>query len=122
MTPSAQAPNFGPYNILQCRSGQIASFSLNASIFKDGLVVAMDFYPYSGESAIQTIFSIRNTATGFISLRVDYHRTLGTLNILVTSIGTASYLLDETTTPLIPIISGKIIKSFGAFSVTKHNR
>lgn len=71
-SPSEEAPNFGPYGSLQCRAGQIASFPLNAAISNDGLVVAMDIFLYSGGTSTQTIFSIRNTATNYISLRFDY--------------------------------------------------
>ncbi len=107
---SSQDPIFGPYNILMCRSEQIASFPLNASISQDGLVVAFDFYPYSDGLATQTIFSIRDTGTNFISLRLDYLLSSGTLNIWRSpATGSPRYLLDETITSMISISSGKLL-------------
>ena len=41
---------------------------MNGAISTKGLVAAMHLYPHSGGPALQTIFSIRNTATGFVSL------------------------------------------------------
>ena len=107
---SSQDPTFGPYNILMCRSGQIASFPLNTSISQDGLVVAFDFFPYSGGLATQTIFSIRDTATNFISLRLDYILSSGTLNIWRSpATGSPAYLLNATITSMISITSGKLL-------------
>ena len=71
--------DFGGYNSIRCRAGQIASFKLNSSISQNGLVVAMDFYSYSIGPANQAIFSIRDTTTNFVSLRAEYHS--GRLNV-----------------------------------------
>ena len=60
--------NFGAYNILQCRPDKLTSFPLNGAISTKGLVAAMHLYPHSGGPALQTIFSVRNTVTGSISL------------------------------------------------------
>ncbi len=110
MSKSSQDPTFGPYNILMCRSEQIASFSVNASISQDGLVVAFDFYPYSDGLATQTIFSIRDTATNFISLRLDYLLSSGTLNIWSSpATGTPVYLLNSTITSMISITRSKLL-------------
>ena len=93
MSQPNQAPSFGPYNTLMCRPDQIASFPLNASISKEGLVVATDFYPYSNGPSTQTIFSIRNTASNFISLRVDYFLPSETLNIWINPPSGSSYYI-----------------------------
>ena len=108
---SNQDPLFGPYNMLMCRPGKIASFPLNSSISKTGLDVAMDFYPYSDESSIQTIFSIRNTATNFVSLRCDYFSSTGSLNIWINpnpSVGNPYYVFNTATTTSVPIRNGKL--------------
>jgi hypothetical protein len=107
---SAQGPAFGPYNVLMCRSGKIASFPLNTSISQDGLVVAFDFYPYSGGPMIQTIFSIRDKSTNFISLRLDYLLSPGTINIWGYPLTRSpSYLLDSTTAANLSITTGKFL-------------
>ena len=95
---STKAPEFGPYNTLRCRPGQIASFPLNGSITQSGLVVAMDFYPYSAPygSSIQAIFSIRNTETNFISLICVYDRDSSVLNIKIDPANNPNYLFDAT--------------------------
>ena len=106
---STAAPEFGPYNTLMCRPGQIASFPLNTSISQSGLVVAMDFYPYSATSAssVQTIFSIRNTATNFISLICVYDRDLSVLNIKIDPASNPNYLFNPTSYNAISIQPGK---------------
>ena len=111
---SSEDPEFGPYNVLMCRPGQIASFPLNEAISQSGLVVAFDFYPYPAPhgSNIQTIFSIRNTATNFISLRCDYFQGIAALNLLIFETSTAYYLLDANTVTSIPIQSGKLNSNF----------
>lgn len=91
-----------------CRPGQIASFPLNSAISKNGLVVAMDFYPYSAGAPTQTIFSIRNTATNFVSLRCDYFLSSGTLNIWINpASGAPFYVFNSIMASSIAIKSGK---------------
>ena len=108
MTESSVAPEFGPYNILMCRPGKIASFPLNASISQSGLVVALDFYPYPPPfgSSYQAIFGIRNSATNFISIVCYYIRDAGSLNIMITDTTHSYYLLDYTIYSSIPVLSG----------------
>ena len=108
MTESSVAPEFGPYNILMCRPGKIASFPLNASISQSGLVVALDFYPYPPPfgSSSQAIFSIRNSATNLISIVCYYDRNVGSLNIMITDTTHSYYLLDYTIYSSIPVLSG----------------
>ena len=107
LTQSAGDPSFGPYNTLMCRPGQIASFPVNSSISKDGLVVAMDFYPYPNGPSTQTIFSLRNTGNDFVSLRADYFMASGALNIWRNpSSGSPSYVFDSTITSTISIKTG----------------
>ena len=89
-TVSSQDVSFGPYNILMCRKGQISSFPLNAAIIKKGLIVALDFYPYSSTQATQTIFSIRDTNTNVISLRFDYFASSGTLDIWINPVSSTA--------------------------------
>ena len=116
MSQSSQAPEFGPYNVLMCRPGKIASFSLNAPISQSGLVIAMDFYPYSAPdgSIAQTIFSIRNTATNFVSLSCEYHRVVRILNIWLDDTSGPMYLFDSADFMLIPLQMGKY--TIGNFS------
>ena len=97
LSQSTQTPLLGPYNVLMCRPGEIASFPLNSSITKEGLIVAMDFYPYSDGPSTQTIFSIRNTASSFISLRVDYFLPSETLNIWINPLSGSSYYVFGST-------------------------
>ena len=106
MAESSVAPEFGPYNTLMCRPGKIASFPLNASISQSGLVVAMDFYPYFVPlgSGNQTVFSIRNTATNFISLRVDYIRNM---DILIVWVNGSNSPLPISVMSSIPVLRGK---------------
>ena len=101
-----------------CRPGQIASFPLHEAISQSGLVIALDFYPYPAPhgSNVQTIFSIRNTATNFVSLRCDYNQGMEALNILRYETGTAYYLLNANTATSIPIQSGKLISNFISLS------
>ena len=68
-TVSTQDVNFAAYNILECRVQKIASFPLNEANSKKGLVAAMDLYPIAGGPTVQTIFSIRNTDTKYLSLQ-----------------------------------------------------
>ena len=90
-----------------CRPGQIASFPLNTSISQDGFVAAFDFYPYAAGSATQTIFSIRDKTTNFISIRVDYFLSSGTLNLWWNSLsGSPTYLFSPSLTSSIAIITG----------------
>ena len=90
-----------------CRPGQIASFPLNTSISQDGLIVAMDFYPYQKGSPTQTIFSIRNTMTNHVSLRFDYFLNNGTLNLWINPMGGSPYyVFDSTFQAAIPVIIG----------------
>ena len=92
-----------------CRPGQIASFPLNMAISQSGLVAAFDFYPYPPPhgSNEQAIFTIRNTATDFVSLRCVYFQNTATLNLVINEAGTESYPLDPSTASSIPIQSGK---------------
>lgn len=92
-----------------CRPGQIASFPLNTSISKSGLVVAMDFYPYSAStgSLIQAIFSIRNTENDFISLICFYDRNASVLNIKIDPASNSDYLFDAASYNSISIQPGK---------------
>ena len=98
---STQDPSFGLYNMLMCRPGQIASFPLNSSISKSGLIVAMDIYPHPSGSSTQTIFSIRNTETNYISLRCDYFRDSGALNIWINPVGGTPYYVYSSSPPII---------------------
>lgn len=108
ISPSTIVPQFGPYNTLMCRPGQIASFPLNAPISQSGLVIAMDFYPYSSSgSVIQVIFSIRNMVTNFISLNCVYHRDTSAINIGIDPINTPNYLMNGGTMALVPVKRGK---------------
>ena len=85
-----------------CRPGQIASFPLNASVSKGGLLVAMDTYPYPSGSSTQTIFSIRNTETNYISLRCDYFLDSGALDIWINPVGGIPYYVyGSSSTPTI---------------------
>ena len=108
MTESSVTPEFGPYNILMCRPGKIASFPLNASISQSGLVVALDFYPYPAPfgSSFQAIFSIRNSATNFISIVCYYIRSVGSLNIIISETANSYQLFDSTIYSSIPVLSG----------------
>ena len=108
MLQSRPAPEFGPYNVLMCRPEKVVSFPLNASISHSGLVVAMGFYPTLGTPA-QPIFSIRNTATNFVSLRVEYNRELAALNIMIDDGSIQTHLFKEDTYSQIPVVSGKIV-------------
>ncbi len=107
----SQAPSFGPYNTLMCRPGQIASFPLNSSISQNGLVIVLDFYPYPGGSSNQTIVSIRDTSTNFVSLRLDYYLPSGAVNIWVippnSSVGNPYYVFNTTVASSISVNSGK---------------
>ena len=117
MTQSIPAPSFGPYNTLMCRPGKIASFPLSGSIYNDGLIVAMDFYPYADGPSTQTIFSLRNTATNFISLRVDYFLSSGALNLWINpSGGSPYYVAGSSIISPISIDPGKS-KHFKAFKI-----
>lgn len=112
---SGEDPQFGAYNTLMCRSGMIASFPQNASISKKGIVVAMDFIPYSGGgSTTQTIFSIRNTLTNTVSLRADYFQSSKTLNIWINPIFATSttpyYVLNSTIQATAVVSEGKFIR------------
>lgn len=108
MTESSVAPEFGPYNMLMCRSGKIASFPLNASISQSGLVVALDFYPYLPPfgTNYQAIFGIRNSATNLIPIVCYYIRDVGSLNIMITDTSNSYQLFDSTIYSSIPILSG----------------
>ena len=109
---SSQDPAFGPYNNLMCRSGQIASFPLNASISTKGIVVAMDFFPYPNGPTTQTIFSIRNTATNVVSLRCDYFSDTKRLNIWINPIFSASstpyYVFNAANSAATAVTSGNL--------------
>ena len=106
-TQSAEDPTFGRYNILRCRAGQIASFPLNATISRNGLIVALDFYPYSDGRPTQTIFSIRDTSTNTISLRLDFILTFNTINIWIEpSPASRYYVFDSAITSQISIATG----------------
>ena len=107
---SSDDPTFGSYNMLNCRNGKMASFPLNASISNKGLIVAMDYYPFIKTSATQTVFSIRNTDTGFISLRLDYILAESSLNIWYEGVTGAYYVFQSSTTALIPIAAGNYYK------------
>lgn len=68
-----------------CRPDKIATFPLDAGISKKGMVVSMDFYPYpnSTRTTPQTIFSVRNTVTNVVSLRLDYFSNNQSLNVWI---------------------------------------
>jgi hypothetical protein len=87
---STQDVSFGPYNIVMCRPGQIASAPLNESIGKKGLIVAFDFYPYQSTQMTQTIFSIRDTETNVISLRLDYFESNGSLDVWINPVSSTT--------------------------------
>ena len=92
-----------------CRSGQIVSFPLNATITNKGIVVAFDFYPYTDGPDIQTIFSIRNTVTNYVSLRVDYFKSIRSLNVYIMPLTLEPYyVLNETEVSSLSITPSKI--------------
>ena len=100
------APEFGPYNMLLCRPGQIASFPLNGSILKGGLVVAMDIYPYWNGSARQPIFSLRDTSQNAVSLAAFYFTATKVISMQIIVNGILTDLLNLTITSLIPLQIG----------------
>ena len=81
--------SFGPYNSIQCRPEQLISYSANMNIPQNGLVIAMDIYLYSSGSANQTILSIFNKVSGFLSVRVRY--LSGKLNVWMNSTSSHGY-------------------------------
>ena len=95
--------------MLTCRPGQIATFPLNGTISQSGLVVAFDLYPYPDPhgSNSQVIFSIRNTATDFVSLRCAYLRNIAALFIAISEAGAASIPFNTTAASSVPLQIGK---------------
>ena len=67
----------------------------------------MDFYPYSNGEPIQTIFSIRNTATNSTSMRGDYFLDTGALNVWINLPTNPYYVFNSTITEGINVQTGK---------------
>lgn len=95
---------FGPYNSIMCRPGKIAAIPLNGSALQSGMIVAMDIYPHSAGSNSQTIWSIRNTVTNHVSLRLDY--ISNKLNVWVAPLSEAPYYAQNA--PVYSVPRGKI--------------
>ena len=109
---SSEYPDFGPFNSLMCRPGKIASFPFGSAIIPSGLVVAMDFYPYLAGPDVQTIFSLRDNSSNFISLRCDYSQTNRSFNVgIQPTITTPNYLFNSTMMSTIPVQVGKYYSS-----------
>ena len=97
---SSQDVVFGPYNILECRPGQITSFPMSANITRKGMVMATHIYPYSGGPANQTIFSLRNAVTNYVSMQI-YFTSTGYLNVWMNpTSGAYSAFSSNAPTPL----------------------
>ena len=97
---SSQDVVFGPYNILECRPDQIMSFPMNTQIMRKGMVMATHIYPYSGGAAAQTIFSLRNAVTNYVSMQIYFTNT-GYLNIWMNpTSGSYSAFSPNAPTPL----------------------
>lgn len=109
----AQDVEFGPYNTLMCRPDKVASYSFRAAISKKGIVVSMDFYPYpdTTRTTPQTIFSIRNTATNVVYLRLDYFSNNRSLNVWINPVSATPskspyYVLSTAASASLPVSEG----------------
>lgn len=67
-------PDFGPYNVLKCRPGTLLSYSQPVPA-TNGFIASFNFKPYTGYNNKQSIFSIRDSSTNFVSMIVLYDPT-----------------------------------------------
>ena len=75
---------FGPNNILYCRSGKKAQFPLNKKMSDRGLIISLYFKPYSsGSASNQTIFSIRDATTITLLFGSYYHKETKKINFWI---------------------------------------
>lgn len=111
LSNAGASPNFGPYNMLNCRSQNITSFPLTAPN-SDGLVVAFDFKPYSGTSSIQPIMTVRSISMAQSMVKVDYIQSNSSILIWYydSSAGAYAFVLGTASSQQIPLGKKKAVR------------
>lgn len=69
-------PSLSAYNVLNCRPGTSFSYSTGGSL-QNGLIIAMNIKPYSGQTSVQTLFAMRNSANNWVSLKAQFDPSTG---------------------------------------------
>ena len=106
MTDTISDPVLDVKNIMRCRADSILSFTVGG-VAPNGVVFAMDIYPYSGGSSAQTLFSIRDGSANLVSFAAELSDS--TNQITFYRKDSISGLMVAIATPSLTLTKGDVI-------------